>query len=82
MVIVSSPQLELQDRWTLRQVYAWSAIGQGYGRHAGGVPLEIICAAVAKAAQCLPAQLAAVESAMEQVSARLIHSEFCSEAVL
>lgn len=31
------------------------------------VPLEIIRAAVAKAAQCLPVQLAAVESAIKQV---------------
>ena len=34
---------------------------------AGGVPLEVVRAAVAKAAQCLPAQLAAVESVMAQV---------------
>jgi hypothetical protein len=38
---------------------------------AGGVPLDILRAAIAKAAERLPAQLEAVESALKQVNAQL-----------
>ena len=49
------------------QIYTWPCTRE-FPWLAGGVPLDIVRAAVAKAARALPAQLKALEAAMHQVS--------------
>ena len=54
---------------------------------AGGVPLDVLSAAVAKAAKKLPTQLEAVENALKQVNAQLqtscliLHPQICPEGL-
>ena len=68
-----------------RIVWCQSAILQCCA--AGGVPLDVLRAAVAKAAKKLPTQLEAVKSALKQVNAQLqascliLHPRICAEGL-